>query len=157
MKILFLDVDGVLNGHQKHRRSPYTKINRSCVGHLNRVLERTGCKIVLSSAWRYMVLNGSMTLRGFDYMLRTHGLSGTSEVLVGSTVADEVIASREGQVLAWVRSQRERLLIQKPRRWAVVDDLPLEFGREAWRFVQTDGLKGMTRQDASRLIEVLNR
>jgi hypothetical protein len=157
VKVLFLDIDGVLNGHQQFKHMPYCKISRPCVRELNRVLVKTGCKVVLSSAWRYMVLNGSMTLRGFEYMLKTHGLGGLSEVIVGSTVADEVEASRERQILGWVKSQHERLLIQKPRRWAVVDDLDLAFpARDRWRFVQTDGTRGLTRADGDRLIEILN-
>ena len=54
MKILFLDIDGVVNCEttaQRHRGAigvdPYMAFL------VARIVERTGCKIVLSSSWRY--------------------------------------------------------------------------------------------------------
>jgi hypothetical protein len=97
VKVLFLDIDGVLNGHERHPDSPYTTIRPDCVTHLNTVLLKTGCKVVVSSAWRYMLLRprankpAPMTLLGFAYLLHTHGLTGVvhHQTLVGHTCADE--------------------------------------------------------------------
>jgi hypothetical protein len=52
-KILFLDIDGVLNTH----RTPLTSdgflgIDPYMVILLDRIIQATGCKIVLSSSWR---------------------------------------------------------------------------------------------------------
>src|SRR4051812_18579144 len=54
MKILFLDVDGVLNRVGTKERCP-----NGCIGvepdlcaRLERVVSSTGCSIVLSSTWR---------------------------------------------------------------------------------------------------------
>jgi len=62
MKVLFLDIDGVLNTSEwlKDRvkgtedRDAYylSMIDPAAVGLLNQVLERTGCEVVLSSTWR---------------------------------------------------------------------------------------------------------
>lgn len=71
-RVLMLDVDGVLNTHRPHP-------NRFCgmdavrLDRLERVVEQTGCEIVLASAWRYMVLEGSMNLKGFANLMSTHG------------------------------------------------------------------------------------
>jgi HAD domain in Swiss Army Knife RNA repair proteins len=54
MKIIFSDIDGVLNCSRtpNPRRFPYIA-EPQLVARLNTVLERTGAKIVLTSTWRY--------------------------------------------------------------------------------------------------------
>lgn len=65
MKVIFLDIDGVLN-HQKHyewlietdeptpmqRTYPYTEFNPESCRLLNEIIWETGAKIVVSSSWR---------------------------------------------------------------------------------------------------------
>jgi len=72
--VLFLDIDGVLNGHEKLQGSPYCGVRADCMARLNRIVRETGCRFVLASSWRYMVLLGQMTLKGFEYLMITHGL-----------------------------------------------------------------------------------
>lgn len=66
MKVLFLDIDGVLN-HEKHyqwlhysgeatsfqKTHPYCNFNPVSVKLLNKIIDETGCEIVLSSSWRF--------------------------------------------------------------------------------------------------------
>jgi hypothetical protein len=63
-KILFLDMDGVLNAHEWLGEAGSCDVRHDCVLRLNRILHETGAAIVLSSAWRYMVHGGDMTLPG---------------------------------------------------------------------------------------------
>lgn len=53
MKLIFLDVDGVLN-HQdtKERWNGFIGINPIFVARLNQLLDDTGAAIVVSSSWR---------------------------------------------------------------------------------------------------------
>jgi hypothetical protein len=53
MKVLFLDIDGVLNCSKtpNPRKLPYV-IDKKLLARLERLLERTGAKVVLSSSWR---------------------------------------------------------------------------------------------------------
>jgi len=53
MKIIFLDIDGVLNSDKTHnpRKFPYV-VDKKLLLRLNRLLERTKAKVVLSSSWR---------------------------------------------------------------------------------------------------------
>ena len=46
-----------------------------CVAQLNRILEDTQTYIVLISSWRYLILMGDMKLKGFEIMLRSHGIA----------------------------------------------------------------------------------
>jgi hypothetical protein len=54
MKIIFLDIDGVLNCKKTFnpRKLPYI-IDPKLLKCLETLLERTGAKVVLSSTWRY--------------------------------------------------------------------------------------------------------
>lgn len=62
MKVLFLDVDGVLNTEETFERNYQeylvTKIKKEPIdeeriGYLKEIVEATGAKIVLSSSWRH--------------------------------------------------------------------------------------------------------
>jgi len=52
---LFLDIDGVLNSHayaRKLGKGGILGIDPDAVKHLQRVVDETGCELVLSSTWR---------------------------------------------------------------------------------------------------------
>lgn len=53
MKVIFLDIDGVLNSKKtpNPRELPYI-VDKKLLSRLNKLLERTGAKVVLSSTWR---------------------------------------------------------------------------------------------------------
>lgn len=152
MKVLFLDIDGVLNDHAKHANG-YCGTKPECVAEMNRVLAATGCKIVISSAWRYMVLCGSMTLNGLEQLLLTHGLACNGR-LIGFTRRDvsAEVSDRGAQIREWLMLHGSDV-----ERYAVVDDLDLGISECGHPFVQTDGARGLTEADADRLIELLGR
>ena len=54
MKVIFLDIDGVLNCKKtpNPRKFPYV-VDKRLLVRFNRLLEKTGAKVVLSSTWRY--------------------------------------------------------------------------------------------------------
>lgn len=156
-KYLFLDIDGVLNGHEWNETSESYTIKLSNVLNLNLVIEKTKCKIILHSAWRYMIYGKDMTIRGFEYLLRTHGV--TSNLYIDAiTASDETISKREIQIEEYIRYLKEESYIKEQKfSYAIVDDLPLFFTESEVqdRFVRTDGKFGMSLFDAKKLIEIL--
>jgi len=54
MKLIFLDIDGVLNCRNtpNPRDLPYI-VDEELLARLRRLLDRTGASVVLSSTWRY--------------------------------------------------------------------------------------------------------
>jgi len=54
MKVIFLDIDGVLNSKNtpNPRKLPYI-VDSRLLARFKRLLDRTGAKVVLSSTWRY--------------------------------------------------------------------------------------------------------
>src|SRR4051812_14382818 len=51
MKILFLDIEGVLVLPVPGRKT--SAVSARCVEQLNRITDATGAKVVLSSSWRF--------------------------------------------------------------------------------------------------------
>jgi hypothetical protein len=53
MKVIFLDIDGVLNCKKtpNPRKFPYV-VDKKLLARLKKLLDRTGAKVVLSSSWR---------------------------------------------------------------------------------------------------------
>jgi len=148
-KILFLDIDGVLNGHEYNTDAESNTIKHECVKHLNRILAETQCELVISSAWRYMIHGGAMTLQGFGYMLRTHGVKNVK--IVGITEKDtqmENPTERGLLIQQWLSKN-------KVDQYAIVDDMQLGF--DGMPFVKTDEKTGLTEKDADQLIRILSK
>jgi len=154
MKLLFLDVDGVLNHHGFVTGAQSCNIVPECVGRLNRIIAETDCKIAISSAWRYMIHGGAMTLRGFEYMLRTHGCH-VVERIVGITEED---GDKDGPE-RWTQICRFRDSCAVLHSWCVLDDEPMCFEEGAdWnKIVLTNGKLGLQDADAEKVIAMLNR
>jgi hypothetical protein len=168
MKLLFIDIDGVLNGHDWSPEAQSNTIRPECIKALNRIIAATHCKIVLSSAWRYMIHGGAMTCTGFEYLLRTHGSIGVRiiDVTRPDRMADDcpdpppgMVAvdpsdTRGEQITDWLKSYRgEHGPVES---YAVLDDEDYDIGTKH-PLVKTNGCAGMTMDDASRVVEILNR
>lgn len=174
MKILFLDVDGVLNDHGP-MMNMYCGIDKEKVNLLNRVLDETGCYIVISSARRYMILGGDMTIRGFEHMLLTHGLKCYNRI-IGHTPSDEKIRTRGQQISWWLDEEFDKFLQKfnyinytpelrkqifgKGLKYVVVDDLDeceeIRIRRSGHPLIQTDGSVGLTNENCTDIIRILN-
>jgi hypothetical protein len=153
LKILALDIDGVLNDHAFRDVAKSATLKRECVEQLNRIIHETGCHILLTSAWRYIILLGDMTTKGFEYMLRTHGV--TEKVcIIGHTAEDgpDLGADRGAQVRSWLEGFE---VTSSVAIIVVVDDMDLGFSGSPFAFVQPNGRVGLTASDANRIIELM--
>ena len=104
MKIIFLDVDGVLNNQDtfKHRYNHYQstgewvlEIDENMVNRLANIVNKTGAKIVLSSSWRMGFSYDTCEplgeqARGLVDILAKYGLSIYSRTGNGKDRADEI-------------------------------------------------------------------
>jgi hypothetical protein len=164
---VFLDIDGVLNGHEYAPECLCGQIHREKVGRLNRILRATGARVVLSSAWRYLVHRGEMNLMGMEWLLRSHGMLAGR--LAGITRMDTMIVRPpyNGSPGSWpLTDERGRQISEwivgegwthygESGRHVVIDDLDLGIRAAGHPFVQTDGKVGLTEDDADRAIETL--
>jgi hypothetical protein len=159
MKLIFLDIDGVLNRHVPNING-YCGLcpkNVNAFNYLLGVIPES--RIVISSAWRYMVTRGSMTLAGFEHMLMIHGVMCKGR-LVGHTVEDKKHVSSHFDAKAWKRNGlKERpeqikgyIRAARPVNYVVLDDLPLKGLRN---FVQTNSNVGLTIAHAAKAADIL--
>lgn len=141
MKILFLDIDGVLNSAQtfedKHR---HDAIDTTMVERINKVVEQTECKIVISSTWRIL-----WTLGELSHILRLHGLR---DVVIGETPD---LGRRDVEILAWLEEHPE------VQQFAVVDDDAHDLTKVSHRLVQTSFYTGILDEHTDKLIELLSK
>lgn len=160
VKFLFLDIDGVLNPHEK-LSTGYCGICRERAALLNKVLDAVpDVQIVISSAWRYMMLNGSMGLKGFEFMLLIHGIRCRDRVH-GHTCADGDVCEEppHDDVETWRKigltmraAQISRYVAEHgAATFAVVDDLPIDVPN----LVLTDSAVGLTEAHVDLLIGIL--
>jgi hypothetical protein len=149
--IIFLDIDGVLNNHTPMSNG-YNGIDKVCVSNFNFLLSKLpSAKIVISSAWRYLIHGGAFTLKGFEYILETHGIE-CKDRLIGYTDKDPELPQnhdewnqaglqfRKDQILKWIKDNN----YSGP--YLVLDDLDIGIG------YRTDGKIGLTCQDVYNIL-----
>ena len=160
MTLIYLDIDGVLNDHRRDGVHGFCIINPELVQNLNVLLDQVPeAQIVISSAWRYLVLNGSMTVKGFESLLLSHGLHCYDRV-IGITDADELYYENRERLLndphfgLSIRAQQIQndLQLRQPARYIVIDDLAVPING----LVRTDGLVGLTMDAVNRAFNLLN-
>lgn len=147
MKILFLDVDGVLNTRPGSLDSDKVEL-------LVRIVKETECRIVLSSSWRTVPpmlqrLTGTLGCRGIRILDRTPELV-SKPLAWGFTQA----APRREEIDAWLKKQR-LLSDFSFRSYAILDDMDYA-DNGTGRFVQTNGHEGLTEAHIPRIIQILN-
>lgn len=137
MKIIFLDIDGVLIP-PRHR--PPNTADPDCVKLLNIITDRTKAKIVISSSWRHYGYNKTVS------SLRDWGVTGE---IIGATGIERECRAQE--IMRWLAHNTAK----KVERHIVIDDEPGASTSEK-SFVQTNGDYGITLTDMDRAIDILN-
>ena len=103
VKVIFLDIDGVLNCKQtpNPRKFPYI-VDPKLLKRFKRIIDRTRAKIVLSSTWRYDPA-GIFSAKhwGIPFM---------------DVIPDMPKRPRRNEILAWLRDH------PNVKRFAVIDD-----------------------------------
>ncbi len=154
MKILFLDIDGVLHGHSWWRRRTVEQrkydehslvmggIDPLIVPRLNRVTDETGAMLVISSTIR-------KRHRAIEFRehFANHGITGK---VLGCT---PVLGGLRGQEIAtWLSDYRRAG--RAVERFAIIDD-GVDMEPHLDRLVKTEYDDGMLDVHAEKLIELL--
>lgn len=116
--IIFLDIDGVISHHIYSPVAQSNVIEPGLVQILNSVLLATNCKIVLSSAWRYIFYRDEANLIGLDWLLRSHGLAGRR--LIDVTGQDTMVPHYDGDKFNFWPIENERGL--QIKKWLDLND-----------------------------------
>jgi hypothetical protein len=141
MRILFLDVDGVLNNAESLKNQIH--LDRSNVEHLGRIVKEGKIElVVLSSVWR-MMGEASFRFRDLRRVLREFGV----EIHSKTPRLDDIRGFEIDQWLKHQRATEEEILILDD------DNDFLDWQKD--RLVQTNGLIGLTAEDAATAIRIL--
>jgi len=135
MKIIFLDIDGVLNCKETvNRYNGFIGIDPFLVAIFNRIIFATDAKIVLSSTWRHAkVSRDEVRRRVMDFI----------------DITPNIGTMRGDDINAWLSKHRDI------KKYAILDD-DSDFypGQPLFR---TTWAKGLTEEIAERVINHLNK
>jgi hypothetical protein len=135
MKVIFLDIDGVLNTCDGLE----TGINRGLVEHLNKLVRDSGASVVVSSSWRIA------GLRRMRMILREHGFTGR----VSGVTPVMSLGVRGLEIQAWIDRCRWRVT-----SFVILDDND-DMADLHPHLIQTDYRKGLTSDDVSAALDRL--
>ena len=135
MKVIFLDIDGVLNTNSDR------EISNDKLKLLSELVSKTGADVVLSSSWRYgwnqpeknqpgtRIYNLKQLLKDNDIVIKdTIGLDLTKSIQIKNYLSTNVI-----------------------NNYVVLDDEPIDSAN----LVQTDGDVGLTQSDCQKASHLL--
>ena len=166
MKIIFLDIDGVLNSEASMiRKGKFDFFNDNPdpehIKWLNLIIEKTGAQCVISSTWR----NGCSSLMMWRFLY----LLGFKGKIIGNTprLSDSY---RGTEIKAWLNEHEDketkykdypegsmcRIHMGKVESFVILDD-DSDMVDLMPHLVEIDGRKGLTEEDALKAIEILNR
>jgi hypothetical protein len=158
--IVFLDIDGVLNSEQWYAQAASSKEERNsqvstyqsllersidpgCIQRLNRLLQRTGAVVVISSSWRKQ-----HRLSEILSIMEARGFCGE---VIGATSSDNSALSRGEEITRWLKEN-----VPRGVAYVVVDD-EVETGLPPEVVVVTCRDTGLTDEDVERAIRILSR
>ena len=176
MKVLFLDIDGVLNSENwfgyrlyciknnmfnevinfvntNDERIKYklSMIDDRAIANLNRIIEETGCKVVLSSSWRSSIESENiftenlLKLKGFKYEFY--------DVTPRLWFSDFSIRRGE-EIKFWLDKESEKHEIES---FVILEDDSDMLPEQMNNFIHVDGQVGLTDRDVLTAIEILNK
>lgn len=157
MKVIFLDVDGVLNSEpyfMEHlndmRQNP---IDPEGVRRLERIVSSTGAQIVLSSSWRGG-WDRDPDKMDIDGQVLTENLSRYGLTIYDKTDYIE-FGRRAREIKAWLKASREKV-----ESFVILDDCNYAWDKHGLgkRWVRTEYIDGgLLDEDVDKAIAILNR
>ena len=152
MKVLFLDVDGVLNSvaffsarPPRPNASPRNDIDSAALHRLCDTIKRAGCPVVISSSWR----TGEPHLSAITNALAEHGVEVFG--VTGTESYKRGLCVRGVEVQCWLDDHPE------VDRYVIVDDDSDFVSHQRPWFIQTCQSVGLTDADClniERLFEI---
>ena len=141
-KVLFLDIDGVLNTYGAIQTSGPNTIVPELADLLAKLIASTDAKIVLISTWR----NQEQSQKVFLETLRSFKIV---EMFVGHTPTIS-INDRDEEIRAWLADH-------PTKRFAILDDNPSAGRRDlAPHFFEVSSIVGLQQSDVDKVIRHLN-
>lgn len=163
MKVIFLDIDGVLNHEAFYKERfekrydegaiayPHSEIDPQSVANLNSLIADTEAKVVISSTWRH---------DGMKYckdVLEFHGFKGDIIDITPDLRNNNCL--RGNEILKWVKDN-EKLIGEKYSdftQYVILDDDSDMLYWQRNNFLLIDRFVGLTMDDVFKAKKILNR
>lgn len=165
MKVLFLDVDGVLNctytfqrRHERWQASgkpakdgefawPLGHLDEELIARLNPIIEYTNCKIVISSSWRlyaeFHLFKGWLCGKGFKY----------PDAIIDRTPSLPQLDNTRGEEIKWWLNNHPEVVA-----YSILDDDCFDIAPvHPNNYVATNGNEGLTDEKMQAVITMLNK
>ena len=169
-KFLFLDIDGVLNTGQYSKYMIENKLNDfdengsifdpNAVDNLRYIIDCTNADVIISSTWRYDGLDKMQKLwkdrniPGKIVGITPHLIFASFEEVDSKEIWQKrPIGSRGMEIDEWLRLNTNQKL--EPLTYAILDDEDDFLLHQAEHVVLTDPMKGITREVADKVINIL--
>ena len=154
MKVIFLDIDGVLNSRAYDRKRDWqqqTAIDETRLPLVKRIVDETGAKIVLSSTWReHWEKEPAQCDEDGVYINRVFAKYGLQ--VFDKTPRLALQLDRPDEIKAWLSGTEERI-----ESFVILDDYRYAWAELSDRFVKTNphfGL-GLEEEHVRRAIAIL--
>ena len=165
MKVIFLDVDGVLIAFGP-QASSIGSFDPDCMSALKEIVEKTGAKIVISSSWRESKVDLALLMHKLneigiseddviDMTPELHSINGEmwdddKGKFVGG---DGWTGGRGHEIETWLLAN-----LTNVDKFVILDDDPTAKQRKDWQhgmFVNTDFNTGLSSEEADKTIKFL--
>lgn len=145
IKIIFLDIDGVLNSKQYKRKigskfvDPQYQIDPLVVKRLNDIIATTNAKIVISSTWRLSFICAANALQKMQDCFADYGINDIVDCTPQILASDgtPLISFRGDEIKEWLKRNKD------VSSFVVLDDIDMsdEFGNKMILTSEEDGLQ----------------
>lgn len=157
-KVIFLDIDGVLNSGDNQCSYGFLKedsgrdiygdlFDDRCVRYLRAIIEKTGAYLVISSSWRH---SGMVKICQMweDRKLPGKVIDMTPFGRYNPDTEHTEYVDRGDEIQQWIDSA-------KPEKYVIIDDDSDMLDSQLPYFVHTDGMLGITLDDAKKACKIL--
>ena len=150
-KIIFLDIDGVLNtehyqGLLQYQGKPWQDeygafFDPKAVKQLKRIIDATDADIVVESSWKYLGLDAMKEL------WKVRNLPGTI-----IDITPSLLGKNKGvEIASWLSKYAKQDI-----RYVIIDDEYVILDSQLPHFILTNPYEGITEEQVNRAISMLN-
>ena len=166
-KIIFLDIDGVLNteyyqGLLEYQGKPWQDeygafFDPKSVKQLKKIIDATDADIVVESSWKYLGLDAmkelwdARNLPGRVIDITPSSVSNEHLININLDYLDTSTLHCKGiEIASWLAEQTEDI------RYVIIDDEYVILDSQLSHFILTNPYEGITEEQANKIILILN-
>ena len=150
-KYIFLDMDGVITSLEYQY-----KIDPKCVENLEKILDRTGAKLIITSSWRKSTTEETVEYFKKEGFPLTQFIEGVT-IRGYKYVKDNLCIPRGIEIDYFLKTNIEfGKILGKDYQYVILDDDSDMLLKQKDHFIHTDTYKGLTVEDAENAIKILN-